>query len=84
MLLTPTGRCTSKYFSGVFIVGVQNKSFGHGQSTFVRIESNERCFAAVIHFCAVVTGKFGRAEKEFGRKPTRKKEMISTEIIMNV
>lgn len=71
MLLTPTGRCTTKYFPGVFIVGVQYESLGHGQPTFVRVEPDERRLAAVIHFCIVASGKSERLELRSGRKHAR-------------
>jgi len=48
--LTPTGRRTAEYLAGVFIVRVHHKPFGQRQLAFVRVETDERRFAAVIHF----------------------------------
>lgn len=48
--LTPTGRCATKYFSGVFVVGIQHEPLGQWQFAFVRVKADERRFAAVIHF----------------------------------
>lgn len=49
IVLTPTGRSTPKYLSGVFVIGVQHESFGQGQFPFVRAQTDERRLAAVIH-----------------------------------
>lgn len=51
--LTPTGRRATKYFSSVLIVGIHHKPLGQRQFAFVRVKTDERCLAAVVHFCFV-------------------------------
>lgn len=48
--LTPAGRRTTEYLAGVFVVRVHHETFGQRQLAFVRVEADERRFAAVIHF----------------------------------
>jgi len=48
--LTPTGWRATKYFPGVFVVSVQHESLGQRQFAFIRVEADERRFAAIVHF----------------------------------